>query len=473
MRPVPPAEKADATTHPPGSAPAPEATLTVGTLAYTKRALLRVCAWILVADIGMGFRARALGPMIQLLLKGMGASNQIIAWTAVTIPQGLSLIFNPIVAHYSDRYRSRWGRRLPFIFITVPILTLTTAAMGFSPILGRYLHRALGSWSPGESASGLIAFMVVFIVFDLAAIVQSRTWGGLINDVLPQKVLGRFLAASRVISLLTGIIFNQFFLAHIANYQLAAFIILSVVYGSTTIVLALFVREGEYPPPPARAPSRGLMHVAYAVWGFIKECFGDPYYRWVMIMLCIDDIAFGAVNTFSLLHAKSLDMNLQTYGTCVAVQYVIGMIIAYPLGMLADRYHPFRVSAVALSLYGVAAAWSGFYIHDTTTFVIGFIAHGVFATSYNTSSAAIGYRLLARTRFTVLSAGAGIVGTVITMIVTPLLGLLLDLTHDQYRYSYLVGAGYVLLGVPLYIIVYRKFLARGGLTNYVAPGEIT
>jgi MFS family permease len=128
---------------------------------------------------------------------------------------------------------------------------------------------------------------------------------------------------------------------------------------------------------------------------------------------------------------------------------------------------------VVLLLYGVAAAWSGFYIHDTTTFVIGFMAHGVFATSYNTSAAAMGYRLLARSRFTVLSAGTAIVGTLITMIVTPLLGLLLDLLHDQYRYSYLVGAGYVLFGVPLYIIVYRKFLARGGLANYVAPGEST
>jgi MFS family permease len=473
MQPVPPPEKPDATTLPPGGAPDREAAFTVGTLAYTKRAVLRVCAWILVADTGLAFRARALGPMIQLLLKGLGASNQVIAWTTVTLPQGLSLIFNPIVAHHSDRYRSRWGRRLPFIFITVPILTLTTAAMGFTPILGGYLHRALGDWSPGESVSGLIAFMVVFIVFELAAIVQSRTWGGLINDVLPQKVLGRFLAASRIISLLAGIIFNQFFLAHIAKYQLPAFITLSVLYGSTMIVLALFVREGGYPPPPPRAPRRGLMHAVYAVGGFIKECYGDPYYRWVMVMLCIDDIAFGAVNTFSLLHAKSLNMDLQTYGTCVAVQYVVGVIVAYPLGILADRYHPFRVSAVVLLLYGVAAAWSGFYIHDTTTFVIGFMAHGVFATSYNTSAAAMGYRLLARSRFTVLSAGTAIVGTLITMIVTPLLGLLLDQLHDQYRYSYLVGAGYVLLGVPLYIIVYRKFLARGGLANYVAPGEIT
>ena len=112
MQPVPPPEKPDATTLPPGGAPDREAAFTVGTLAYTKRAVLRVCAWILVADTGLAFRARALGPMIQLLLKGLGASNQVIAWTTVTLPQGLSLIFNPIVAHHSDRYRSRWGRQI-------------------------------------------------------------------------------------------------------------------------------------------------------------------------------------------------------------------------------------------------------------------------------------------------------------------------------------------------------------------------
>lgn len=457
----------------PPPAPASQAEYLVGTLAYTKRALVRVCSWLLVADTGLAFRARALGPMIQLLLKGMAASNQTIAWVTVTLPQGLSLIFNPIVAHHSDRYRSKWGRRLPFIFITVPILTLTTAAMGFSPVLGRYLHRVLGAWSPGERATGLAAFVSIFIVFDLAALVQGRTWGGLINDVVPQKVLGRFLAAARIVSLLAGIIFNQFFLAKVPKYQLPAFIILSLIYGSAMVVLALHVREGEYPPPPPRAPSKGLRHAAYAIWGFIKECYGDPYYRWVMLMLCFDDIAFGAVNTFSLLHAKSLDMNLQTYGTCLSAQYMFGLAMAYPIGMLADRYHPFRVSAVALFLYGIAAVWSGFFIHDTTTFVIGFMAHGIFATSYNTAAASMGYRLLARTRFTVLSAGTGIVGTVISMIVTPLLGFLLDLSQDQYRYSYMVGAGYVLLAVPVYIIVYRKFLALGGPNSYVAPGEIT
>jgi MFS family permease len=457
-----------------------EGSFTVGTLRYTKRALLTVCGWLLAADIGLAFRARALGPMIQLLLKGMGASNTLIASTH-TIGSALSLIFNPIVASYSDRTRTRWGRRLPFIFVTVPILTVTMAMMGFSPQLGRLLHASLGAWSPGEKASGLIAFIAIFIVYDLAAIVQGRTWGGLINDIVPHKVLGRFAAAARIISLSAGIIFNQFLLAHVGTYQLTAFIVLSAIYGSTMIVLALFIREGEYPPPPPRPPSRGVMHAWYATLAFIKDCYGNPYYRWVMIMLCIDDIAFNAVNQFSLLHAQSLKMNLQTYGTCLSIQYLIALPLAYPIGMLADKFHPFRVSAVFLFMYGIAAVWSGFYIHNTTTFVIGFMLHGIFATSYNTAAATMGNRLLARSRFLILAAGQGIVGTVVGMIVTPLLGVLLDFTSTQapdgtivseYRYTYLVGAGYVVLGVPLYFIVYRKFKALGGPDHYVAPDEV-
>ena len=137
--------------------------------------------------------------------------------------------------------------------------------------------------------------------------------------------------------------------------------------------------------------------------------------------------------------------------------------------MLADKFHPFRVSAVFLFLYGVAALWSGFYIHDTRTFLIGFMLHGIFATSYNTAAATMGNRLLARSRFLILAAGQGIVGTVISMIVTPLLGLFLDWTGSEYRYSYLVGAAYVLLGVPLYIIVYRKFKALAGRTTTWRP----
>lgn len=452
--------------------PGPKPEFRVGSLAYSQSGLLRVCGWLLTADIGLSFRGRALGPMIQFLLKGLGASNQLIAWVTVTLPQGLSLVLNPVVAHYSDRLRSRWGRRLPFIFLTVPFLTLTMAAMGFAPMLGAMLHRALGARSPGEQPCGLITFIAIYIVFDLAAIVQGRTWGGLINDVLPQKVLGRYMAAARVVSLVAGIIFNQFFLAHVTKYQMVAFLVLAAIFGSTMILLLIGVREGEYPPPPPPVEGKGLKALWENIKGFIKECFGNPYYRWVMVMLCIDDIAFGAVNTFSLLHAQNLHMNMQTYGTCVAVQYGFGLAMAFPIGMLADKYHPFRVSAVMLLLYGACALWSGLFIHDTTTFVIGFMGHGIFATSYNTAAASMGFRLLARTRFTVLSAGTGIVGTLVSMVVTPMLGFLLDITNDTYRYTYLVGFGYVMLGIPLYIIVYRKFLARGGPDNYVAPDEV-
>jgi maltose/moltooligosaccharide transporter len=469
-------------TNPPPESPEPsniplayvtpvEQTYAVGTLQYTKATLLRMCAWLLTADIGMSFRARALGPMMQFLIKGLGASNLTIAWSMTTVPQALSLIFSPVVAAYSDRFRSRWGRRLPFIFVTVPILTLTMAAMGFSPMIGTQLHRLLGDSSPGEKTCGLITFITIFIIYDLAAIVQGRTWNGLTNDVVPHKILGRFAAAARIISLLAGIIFNQFFLAHVQYYQLPAFLILSVIFGSSMVVLALFIREGQYPPPPPRPPSRGLMQAWTGTLAFIKDCYGNPYYRWVMVMLCIDDIAFSSVNLYSLFHAQSLNMNMQTYGTCLSAQYIIGLVLAYPIGILADRFHPFRVSAVFLFLYGVGAVWSGFNIHDTKTFIIGFMLHGIFATSYNTAAASMGYRMLARSRYMILAAGQGIVGTVITMLVMPVLGYLLDASGSQYRYSYLVGAGYVLLGLPLYLIVYRKFLALGGPKNYVAPGD--
>lgn len=444
-----------------------------GTLQYTKQSLLKVCSWLLVADLGLAFRMRALGPMIQLMLKGLGASNQVIAWATVTFPQGLSLILNPVVAHYSDRCRSRWGRRLPFIFLTVPVLTVTMAAMGFSPQLGHLLHQGLGTYSPGPKICGLAAFMVIFAIFDVAAIVQGRTWNGLINDILPHKILGRFMAAMRIVSLVVGILFNQFFLAQVEHYQTAAFLVLSGVYGSTMVILLLKIREGEYPPPPPAVESKGLRAFWDTAIGFFKECYANPYYRWVMLMLCIDDIAFGAVNTFSLFHAQSLKMSLQTYGSCVAAQFVIGLCLAYPIGVLADKFHPFRVSAVALLLYGLFALWSGLFISDTTTFIIGFMAHGIFATSYNTAAASMGFRLLARSRYSVLSAGQAILGTLLHMVVTPLLGLLLDLTDSQYRYTYLVGFGYVMLGIPLYIIVYRKFLALGGTEHYVAPDDDT
>ncbi len=54
---------------------------------------------------------------------------------ALLIARFVDVIFEPIVGYLSDRFDSRWGRRIPFIFAGILPLSLSTVAY-FYPVTG-------------------------------------------------------------------------------------------------------------------------------------------------------------------------------------------------------------------------------------------------------------------------------------------------------------------------------------------------
>ncbi len=60
-----------------------------------------------------------------------------------TLPNIINSVFNPIVSFKSDRYRSRWGRRIPFIVMTLPFLVLSLIGLGYTSVLGRWVSATI------------------------------------------------------------------------------------------------------------------------------------------------------------------------------------------------------------------------------------------------------------------------------------------------------------------------------------------
>ena len=72
----------------------------------------------------------------------------------------VDLVTDPLVGHWSDRFRSRWGRRVPFILWGAPIMALGFALLWAPPpdlgtvALGAYVVLALGLFFAGHTLSG-------------------------------------------------------------------------------------------------------------------------------------------------------------------------------------------------------------------------------------------------------------------------------------------------------------------------------
>ncbi len=440
----------------------------VGTLTYTVSGLAVLFFWLLWGDFAWNMKERAVAPIAQIMLKGFHASDLIVGLLVGSLPAALGMILAPVISVRSDRHRGRWGRRIPFLLIPVPIAVVGLAGLAFAPAVGEWLHATLGHASPGMHQTKLIAFAFFWTLFEVASVISNAVFGGLINDVVPREVIGRFFGLFRAVSLIAGILFNFWILGHAEAHHTWIFLGIGLLYGVGFPLMCFRVREGEYPPPPVETSDKKV-HPLIAMSTYLRECFANPYYVWVFGGITLGFLANGPVNAFSVFYAKSVGMSMDSYGKYLALTYGISLAISYLLGSLADRFHPLRAGIVAIALYAVAMILGGIFATTSGSFAVAFVLHGVLSGTFMTCTASLGQRLFPRTKFAQFASANGMITGAGFLLMPPLVGLLLDFSGHAYRYTFLISGGLALAGFAVLLIAHKKFMKLGGPTAYIAP----
>ena len=404
---------------------------------------------------------------MQLLFQKFGASNFVSSLLIATLPYGLILLIGPIVSYRSDRYRSRWGRRIPFLAIHIPFVVLSMVAVAFSPVLGQGLHQLLGQSSPGLSTCTLIIIALGWGVFELATVVANAVFYGLINDVVPSSLLGRFYGVFRAISLIASILFNYFIFGKAEEHFPLVFLGIGLVYGLSFTMMCLKVKEGEYAPPPIPKAGGGNFFVAART--YFHECFSKPYYLWVFVSIALPWIAFIGVNHFSVYFAKSLAMDMGFYGKCLALTYGCSLVLSYPLGMLADKFHPLRTSLVVISLYALVTAAGAIFSTNPQSFAVFFVLHGILSGAWFTSSASLPLRMFPKENFSQFYSALNMFIGLGIMTAGPIVGQLIDFTKKFYQLTFIASSTLAFLAIFIGLIVHAKFMKLGGPKDYVPP----
>ncbi len=405
--------------------------------------------------------------VMQLLLKQYEASDFVTGLLIGTLPHGLALVLTPIVSYRSDRHRGRWGRRIPFLAVPTPIAALAMVGLAYSPELGAGLHRLLGSHTPGLNPSILILFGVFWTIFEVATIVANAVFFGLINDVVPKEVLGRFYGLFRATGLGVAMLFNFWLFGKAETHFTEIFLGIGALYAVGFTLMCLKVKEGSYPPPPA-VPGRAGGLVA-ATRTYFRECFTSAYYLWFYAANTLSWMAIAAVNLFNLYFAKKVNMSVDTYGKCLAATYLVSFTFSFGFGALADRFHPLRIGLVTLGLYAAVTLSGGLWADDARTFAVALIASGVCSGAWQTSTASLTLRLLPQSRFSQFDSARGLVMSFGMMLVGPALGWYLDRNGHDYRHAYLASAALAALALAATLLVHRRFMRLGGPKGYAAP----
>ena len=223
-----------------------------GPLTYTSRGLFILFAWLLWGDFCFMLMETVVPSIVPLKLKALGASNTTMSMVLSVLPGIMNMTFCPWVSFASDRYRSRWGRRIPFILVTMPFLTVSLILLAWSESVRGHAaatyRRRLAAVAPATVTIALIGvFMTVFTFFNM--FVGSVFWY-LFNDVVPPQFLGRFMGLFRIVSSGVTALYNYFLFQYAEKHMRWILTGAAVLYFVGFGLMCLRVKEGEYPPPP-------------------------------------------------------------------------------------------------------------------------------------------------------------------------------------------------------------------------------
>lgn len=440
----------------------------VQTLTYTTGGLVMLFCWLLLGDFAWSMRDRSVSPMAQWYLKNLGVSNLLFSLLITSFPAAVGLVLGPIISVKSDRHRGKRGRRIPFLLVTTPIGALGMIGIAFTPYISKYVHGHFPDQS--EVLVAILCFGFFWAAFEFATIAGQAVFGGLVNDVVPKELLGRFYGLFRAVSLIDGIIFNYWIMGYVPTHFTLILGSIGLFYGIAFVWVCLRVREGSYPPPPPQEQQANPIHRAgSSIKAYFKECFSQPYYLSIFAMLTLGALCFSPVNAFSIPYARSLDMDMDAYGKCLAYAFSISLGLAFFLGWLVDLFHPMRMTIASLFCYLGVALWSYWNATTADSFAIAFVLHGVFSGCYFTSVASLSLRLYPRQKYAQFAAAGGSCISLFSMSLSPLIGFSIDRTGSQFHYTFLIGALLAAGALVASFATYRRFVHFGGLKNYVAP----
>ena len=448
---------------------------TVGTLSYTRSALLAVMFWMLWANLCLQIM-EYLPTIIPLQLKWLGASDKLIGFIKDSLPSILTVAFVPIIGMQSDRHRGPMGRRKPFLlWCTIP-LCLFLVLLGFAEPLARSLHSLVGGLHPllTPSAIGIslvLLFSAGFFFFNLYIM---QVYQYLIVDVIPQEAMGTFTGIVRAIGALAGFIFNRWLFGYAETKVWAIYAGCALLYAFAFYLLIWRVKEGAYPPPDSTAERLGPIKF---VQRYARECFTNSFYLklfsvalfyWSAWVPFVTFAVFYATRNAGADYAPSLGVDVAEFGRIRGWTLLPKVFIFLALGPVIDRFHSLRILLIGIVLVAVSYLAGFFVVHTPNQFLWWWLTNEMAQAVFQLAYLAMFPVLLPRDKFgqyfsaNQLFFSAG-------LIASPFLcGCVMDYVKD-YRYLYIWSATSAFIAMVFAFALYRHWKRLGGDTHYAAP----
>lgn len=328
----------------------------VGTLSYTKAGLITLFLFLLWGDFCFTLMETVVPSILPIKLNAIGAPNWALGLIVTTIPNIMAAAINPVISFRSDRFRSRWGRRIPFLFCATPFLVIFLVLLGYAAPIGRWLHDVALHNRFSEMTVMLAVIGVFMVCFQFFNLFITSVYYYLFNDVVPRAFLARFMALFRVVGSCAGAGYNFFVLKYAETHMQEIFLIAGVLYLVAFVMMCWKVREGDYPPPPDYIGEQKGFRAALRTYA--TECFTHRFYWFIFLANSCVAMTWASGSFGYIYQTRYLGLDPAFIGKVGGVCGIVGVILLYPAGILADRKHPLRVMLFAMGLQAALGPFS-------------------------------------------------------------------------------------------------------------------
>lgn len=428
---------------------------------------------------GINWNAKGDEPRIEPLR----ITNQTYNWLILTLPQIFGVLVGPAVSFKSDRYRGKWGRRIPFIAVTAPFLVMFLIGLGCAPYFANFWHGSGASlaarlgitpvtatiWTIGICLAGF-SFMDEFV--------NSVFWY-LFADVVPQSHLGRFMGMFRTVGIGIDLLWNFFITQYSLRYLDIIFLGIGLLYFVGFSLMCWRVKEGDYPPPEdiGQKPSIFKQMKIYVV-----ECFIHPIFVLWFAAESLGRIANtagggGSVFMQSLMGKGSLDENLKWIGFINGCMTFVPFLLSYFSGWLVDKFHPLRIAVLAAVLNLPLIFGRFFFLHGIPSYITFQLLSMTVGLLSGAAGSVLSITIFPKDKYGQFASCAGMMRSFGIILFAPVAGLFMDwMTNkgqiiDNYRYMYLWQGTCLTLSLVCLFMVLGLWKKHGGEKGYVAPGS--
>ena len=321
-----------------------------GTLTYTLPRLFFVLFWVVVGSAVISVGTQLPSIMLPVQLKELGVSETAKVFLLTTIGQVLNMTVCPYIGVVSDWHRGRWGRRIPYIFLSMPPIVLSLVMFGLSDQLGS----RLAAWTGVAPATmTMLAIGLVMFLFQFFNMwVNSVIWY-IFNDIIPVKFFGASMAAFKIGLTAGPSFFHYFLFKYAATHPTLLYFGIAILYAVGVSLFCLFVKEGEYPPlsaeqlaEKAKPWKERLLGKFKGLGSFIKESFcGRIYVYRYLFTICVACATCSYI--FALYLNQDMGLTDDRIGKLNGLSGIIGtvgiLVVSVLLAEVVNRWHPLRV----------------------------------------------------------------------------------------------------------------------------------